>query len=98
MKFILLILVNKACSIGIKKFEGSKYGVFRISTCRKTKYHPTSSENLSSKKSKDLFEYLCKALTIEFLPKKSQEHSEVDGALPFIQHLIQLLVFDIKFS
>lgn len=36
-------------------------------------------------------------LTIEFLPKKSQEHGEVDGALPLVQHLIQLLVFDIKF-
>lgn len=49
------------------------------------------------RKIKDLFERLWKSLTVEFLPKKTQEHGEVDWTLPLIQHPIQLLIADIKF-
>lgn len=32
IKYISLILINKACPIRVKEFEGGKYGVFGISS------------------------------------------------------------------
>lgn len=34
----------------------------------------------------------CPGLTIELLPEEGQEDSEVDGALPLLQHGVQLLL------
>lgn len=45
---------------------------------------------------KSLLDDQGRALTVEFLPKKSEKHREVDGTLPLIQHLVQLLVFDVE--
>lgn len=47
MKFVLLLLIDKARPIGVKKFEGSKYGVLRIGAWRKTKHRRASSKNSS---------------------------------------------------
>lgn len=38
----------------------------------------------------------CVPLTLEFLPKHSEEHGEVDGAGCLLYHLINLLVFHIQ--
>lgn len=60
-----------------------------------TKLHEASSKHLSHR----ILRSVCgKVLTIELLPKKSQEHSEVDGTLPLVQHLVQLFVFNVKFT
>jgi hypothetical protein len=37
-------------------------------------------------------------LTIEFLPKQREENGEVDGTLPLVQHLIQLLILYVQLS
>ena len=40
----------------------------------------------------------CPGLTIELLPKQCEEDGEVDGPLPFLQHSVQLLFWNIHLS